>query len=241
MLAEVECADLGGNYLGSGTVCEPDPCAQPVLTGACCADDGTCQVLTEDECVAASGTYQGDDSSCEPNPCAQPVLTGACCADDGTCQVVTEDECATAGGTYLGDSTTCDPNPCGGDDDEPEGCGLGWWKNHTESWEPTGHAPEDAVSTVFDVPGDLGDFGNDTLMGALRYGGGSGASGAAKLLLRTAVTAALNAAHPEVNCSLSEEEIAGIVNEALASGDRREMQDARHAVGESNGGGCPLE
>ncbi|MEZ4650727.1 MAG: hypothetical protein R3E97_18485 [Candidatus Eisenbacteria bacterium] len=206
--------------------------------GACCLVDGSCSILTETECTESGGTYQGQGVLCDPNPCPQPAATGACCFDDGSCAVTTEADC---GGAYLGDGTVCDPNPCGSDEDQYEGCGLGFWKNHTDAWEPTGHGTSDEVSSIFEVPEELGDFGSDSLMEALKYGGGSGAEGAAKLLLRTAVTAALNAAHPDVNYGLAEAEIVEIVNGALASGNRREMQDARHAVGESNGGSCPLE
>src|SRR5438552_9013857 len=77
--------------------------------GACCFDDGTCEVLTELGCTTGGGIYQGDGSVCEPNPCPQP--TGACCV--GTdCSIQTESDCTDMGGTYQGDDTTCDPNPC---------------------------------------------------------------------------------------------------------------------------------
>ena len=79
-------------------------------TGACCDDDGTCNVVTEAACTAAGGTYQGDGVSCDPNPC--PVL-GACCEANGECSLAGEAVCeVVVGGTYQGDGTTCDPNPC---------------------------------------------------------------------------------------------------------------------------------
>jgi hypothetical protein len=47
-------------------------------TGACCHDDGTCDVLTEAACIAAGGNYQGDRTPCDPNPCCCPTATLVC-------------------------------------------------------------------------------------------------------------------------------------------------------------------
>jgi hypothetical protein len=44
----------------------------PTLTGACCHENGSCEVLSEADCVAAGGIYQGDDTACDPNPCPAP-------------------------------------------------------------------------------------------------------------------------------------------------------------------------
>ena len=113
-----ECASGGGDFLGEGTECDPNPCVQPVREGACCFLDGTCGILAEADCSSAGGTYQGDDTVCDPNPCPQP---GACCFGDGTCEVLTADQCASAEGSYQGDNTTCDPNPC----PQPGACCFG--------------------------------------------------------------------------------------------------------------------
>jgi hypothetical protein len=40
--------------------------------GACCYDDGSCEVLTADRCDAAGGNYLGDNTSCDNCP---PVAT----------------------------------------------------------------------------------------------------------------------------------------------------------------------
>lgn len=95
------------------------------------------------------------------------------------------------------------------------GCTPGYWKNHaTEAvWGPTGYSPDDEIGEVFNdlvTIGDIGPFGmvhwadigidpHDTLLQALNYGGGSGISGAAQILLRAAVAALLNGAHPDVD------------------------------------------
>ena len=83
----------------------------PNPTGACCAGDGTCTVVSSpgSECA---GDYQGDGSDCTPNPCPQPE--GACCLPDAaaTCELVTAAACAGDGGSYQGDDTACDSAMC---------------------------------------------------------------------------------------------------------------------------------
>lgn len=44
------------------------------MPGACCFEDGSCQVLDIAVCVQEGGTYQGVGTACEPNPCV-PVPT----------------------------------------------------------------------------------------------------------------------------------------------------------------------
>ena len=85
-------------------------CPGGYFPGACCLDDGSCQILDEFECGLVVGVFQGMDTSCDPNPCPQP--TGACCFPDGSCQVQTADACGIDGGTFQGVGTVCMPNPC---------------------------------------------------------------------------------------------------------------------------------
>ncbi|MCC7141484.1 MAG: hypothetical protein IT349_05215, partial [Candidatus Eisenbacteria bacterium] len=86
------------------------PCSvPPPQTGACCAADGSCSVLSASGCAQAGGVYQGDETVCEPNPCPP---AGACCAADTGCQVLTSELCALAGGIWQGAGSGCDPNPC---------------------------------------------------------------------------------------------------------------------------------
>lgn len=80
----------------------------PVLEGACCFEDGSCQVSSAAQC---GGTYQGDGTVCDPNPCPPPASMGGCCF--GTdCFVLTQGDCEGGGGSYQGDNSACDPNPC---------------------------------------------------------------------------------------------------------------------------------
>jgi len=78
------------------------------VTGACCADDGSCGVPGGlAECDAQGGTYQGDGVSCTPNPCPPPI--GACCLPtaDAQCSEVDEPTCTAQGGTYQGALSAC--------------------------------------------------------------------------------------------------------------------------------------
>lgn len=60
-----------------GSVACPPPGDIP---GACCFEDGTCQVLLESECADAGGVFQGPEVPCLDDTCPQPA-TGACCID----------------------------------------------------------------------------------------------------------------------------------------------------------------
>ena len=102
---EPECLGLGGyTWLGEGTVCSPNPCAQP---GACCFEDGSCTHVIEETCTQTGGSQWIAEMDCDPNPCPQP--DGACCAPDGSCTLETEVACSDV---WLGPGTVCDPNPC---------------------------------------------------------------------------------------------------------------------------------
>ena len=124
-----------------------------------------------------------------------------------------------------------------------DGCTQGFWKNHTDSW-PSDILPGDMLVTYFQsAPPDLE---NDSLMDALRYHGGRGYLGAARILLRTSVAALLNIEHPAVryhghdfgfvnSCVLQAE-----VNAALDFGDRNSMLDLAEELDGYNNWYCPL-
>ena len=57
-------------YQGNGSTCTPNPCV--VVTGACCANDGTCTEATPASCVASGGGYRGDGTTCATTEC--PVV-----------------------------------------------------------------------------------------------------------------------------------------------------------------------
>ena len=124
------------------------------------------------------------------------------------------------------------PPPPPGD----EGCTPGYWKNHLDSWVPTGYAPGDLVSSVF--TGTL--FGTATLHQALSFGGGPGVAGAQQILLRAAVAGLLNASHPDVAYTTSATDLIDAVNAAIASGDRDTMLALAADIDADNNLGCPL-
>ena len=122
-----------------------------------------------------------------------------------------------------------------------QGLTPGFWKNHTDKW--VGYNPIQLVSVVFSSsPSDLNGDGNpDTLLDALRYKGGGGYEGAARILLRAAVAALLNAAHPDIDYT-TPAWVINNVNSALASGDRSTMLDlASELDGYNNLGGVELD
>jgi hypothetical protein len=103
----------------------------------------------------------------------------------------------------------------------PTGCGPGYWKNHTDAWPPTGFSPSQHALTVFPaVPNALG---NQTLLAALDGGGGKGTLGAAQILLRSAVAALLDAAHPSLAYPRTVAQVIADVNAAFASAQRHTM------------------
>ena len=120
-----------------------------------------------------------------------------------------------------------------------EGCTPGYWKTHLGSWGPTGYSPFQDVDTVFsNVNGALG---NSSLLQALDFGGGPGVNGAKMILLRAAVAALLNAAHPDVGYALSEADVISMVNAALASNDRGTILDLAEELDIFNNAGCPID
>jgi hypothetical protein len=129
-------------------------------------------------------------------------------------------------------STTTTTTPPG-----EEGCTPGFWKNHPEAW--VGFMPGQTLGSVFD-PVLLGDLAGVTLLEALSFEGGPTLTDAQEILLRQAVAALLNAAHPDVDFSLSEEEVIEDVEAALATGDRETILALAEELAAANEAGCPL-
>jgi hypothetical protein len=129
------------------------------------------------------------------------------------------------------------PTPPPGDD----GCTPGYWKQdqHFDSWISTGFSPFQTLESVFNVPDSLG-MDNNTLLQALNFGGGPGVSGAAQNLLRAAVAALLNSAHPGVDYPRTTAEVIASVNAALASNNRTTMLTLAAGLDADNNLGCTL-
>ncbi|UTW05618.1 hypothetical protein KDX31_19675 (plasmid) [Amphritea atlantica] len=137
-----------------------------------------------------------------------------------------------------------------------EGCTPGFWKNSPGSWDDTAYATTDLVEDIFQynngvahtIPGSYFS-GNpktrlshtDTLMDALDYeGGDDNEKGAAKILLRAATAAILNATHSGVNYTRSADSIIMEVVDALETKDRDIILTLATELDWDNNLGCPL-
>ena len=99
--------------------------------------------------------------------------------------------------------------------------------------------PNQTLENVFDVPNGFG-LDNKTLLQALSFKGNFTTQGAAQILLRAAVTALLNSAHPDVDYPLTTTEVIAAVNSALAINDRIAMLALADRLDGYNNGLCPL-
>jgi hypothetical protein len=63
----------------------------------------------------------------------------------------------------------------------------------------------------------------------------------ARILLRSAVAALLNASHPDINYPMSEAEIIDAVNAALASMNRNTMEMLKNQLDMYNNAGCSID
>lgn len=121
-----------------------------------------------------------------------------------------------------------------------EGCTPGFWKNHTNCW--VDYSSSELVGDVFAIPAELDSLSDDTLMEALRYKGGSKAIGAARILLRHAVAAVLNAAHPDIAYPMpSASAIIADVNAALDGLNRDTILGLKNQLDEYNNRGCSID
>lgn len=118
-----------------------------------------------------------------------------------------------------------------------EGCTPGYWKNHTDSW--VGYSPSATAGSVFAL-GGFSTLASKTLLQTLAGEGGPGTLGAARILLRAATAALLNAAHPGVDYTLAQAAIVTQVNAALASNSRATMLALATSLDRDNNLGCPL-
>jgi hypothetical protein len=121
-----------------------------------------------------------------------------------------------------------------------QGCTPGYWKNHPDSWPPTGYSPSQTVKSVFAQAASYPSLGNATLLNALSFDGGSTLEGAAANLLRAAVAALLDASHPGVDYPRTPASVISDVNAALASNNRDTMLSLASQLDADNNLGCPL-
>jgi hypothetical protein len=121
-----------------------------------------------------------------------------------------------------------------------EGCTPGYWKNHLASWTATGYSPNQTTGSVFSAASAFPTLASKTLLQSLQGGGGPGTFGAARILLRAAVAALLNAAHPALDYPRTAAQVISAVNAALASNSRSTMLTLATALDNDNQLGCKL-
>jgi hypothetical protein len=103
----------------------------------------------------------------------------------------------------------------------------GTWEAHSNArdfpdyWPATGLTPNQRVKSAFSRAGSAPytSLGNDKLVSALGYPGGTDLLAAARNLLRAGTAALLDASHPNVSYALTANEVRSQVNAALASQD----------------------
>jgi cysteine-rich repeat protein len=238
-----DCLTETSEKCGDGVVQPPEECDDGNATSGDGCSDGCKTEFCGDGVVNNNTETCDDGNTTSGDGCSADCLTETEKCGDGVTQP--PEECDD-GNTDDGDgcSSDCLTEKCGdgvvqppeecddgnnvdGDgcsavcivEKEGEGCTPGYWKNHTEDW--VGYAPTDTVGSVFTVPGSFSVLAGDSLHAALSYPGGPGSLGAARILLRAGVAALLNEAHPNVDYSVSG--VIGLVNAALATGDRSTM------------------
>jgi len=84
-------------------------------------------------------------------------------------------------------ATACEPS---------EGLTPGYWKNHTDDWVE--YSPEQTLISVFPFLPDDFEQKDKTLLEALSFKGGKDLNAAIRLLMKQAVAALLNIAHPDI-------------------------------------------
>lgn len=134
---------------------------------------------------------------------------------------------------------------------DSEGCTPGYWKNHTETWQantPPDDMPSPTRTVGATFTGATSVTADKTLAEALEGGGGPGAAGAERILMRAAVAAFLNAGSDELEFPWRRNgegldgrpALVQAVNDAIASGDRETMLDLAERLDADNNLGCPL-
>ena len=185
--------------------------------------------------VLQPGEECDDGNNVDGDGCSAECLDEFC--GDGILQPELGEECDD-GNNVDGDGCSAE---CLVEVPEGDGCTPGYWKNHVGSWVPTGHHPTDTLGSLFSSASSINaDFAAKTLGQALRFKGGNGIAGAARILTRIATASVLNASHPGVDFGASEAEVVAAVNAALDSLNRDTMLALAGDLDAANNAGCPL-
>jgi uncharacterized repeat protein (TIGR01451 family) len=195
-----------------------------VTFGSASASQGTCSGTATVTCslgtIAASGSAT---VTIKVTPTAAGTLSNTASVSSTTADPDSVDTSDT-------EETTVNEAPAG-----TQGCSHGYWKTHPASW--VGYSPSQTIASVFSGAGSLG---SRTFAQALAFKGGSSLDGAKQNLLRQAVAALLNAAHPNVDYPKTTSQVVADVNAALASNQRSTILALADALDAMNNIGCPL-
>jgi cysteine-rich repeat protein len=199
---------------------------------------GIDNIVFDQDAVCGNG-QQEEGEECDGTDAA--ACGDSVCRDDCTCSecgdgVLDRGEECDDGNNADGDgcSATCDIEEQGG-----EGCTPGYWKalKHLDSWQ--GVAPGDNFNTTFGTSATFSvkDCGtsNPTLLQALKCGGGG-----LSALGRHAVAALLNSLNGGVEYGFSAADVKAVVQQAIASGNKRVIEAAKDELADQNELGCPL-
>lgn len=121
-----------------------------------------------------------------------------------------------------------------------QGCTPGYWRqeHHFDSW--VDYAPADLFSDAFArvieiSAGGRSTINNPTLLEAVWASGGG-----VNALARHAVAALLNASTPDVDYPYSVDDVIDMVQAAIDSGDKDQIEDTKDLLDIANNLGCPL-
>ncbi|HEX3129697.1 MAG TPA: hypothetical protein VH394_20345 [Thermoanaerobaculia bacterium] len=163
------------------------------------------------------------------------------CTANSTAQAGQYSSVGTASANGACDAKVSDSDPVNYFGTIPdEGCTPGYWKNHTDSWPPTGFSTGQSVQSVFNKASLYPTLANATLLQALSFQGGDDLKGSAEILLRAATAGLLNTAHPGVDYPRTTAQLVSDVNAALASMNRDVIISLAAAIDQDNNLGCPL-
>ena len=230
--------------LGCAFAWSPDTLAQSVCgngvvdPGEECDDGNTtsndgCSAECQDE-KCGDGTLDVDEECDDGN-----TTNGDGCSAD--CEI--EPDCGDGTldpGEECDDGNNTDGDGCSSecqDEEIGEGCTPGFWKNHHEHWQD--FTPTQLVGSVFTGCSVFPTLADDSLDTALRYSGGSGVLGAARIMLRACTAALLNEAHDVVDYGV--DGVIGLCSAACATEDRNTMLGLGGLLDDANNdGSCPL-
>jgi len=225
-------AGIPAETCGNGIVEGTEQCDDGNTNGGdgCSAD---CDFEVCGDGILNQGEQCDDGNNVDGDGCSSKCLF----ENAGTCGdgVLNEGEECDDGNNVDGDGCSSD---CLIEKTAAEGCTPGFWKNHTSQW--IGYLPSAGIGTVFSSAGAFPTLADDSLLDGLSYHGGTGAIGGARILLRAAIAALLNEAHPDVDYSV--DGVVALVNAALGTGDRDTMIALGGLLDDANNGadGCPL-